>query len=371
MDLYLHPHQAGNSAAYLPYDLAGTPAQFAPMTGHPTPHRNRQPPPGVFAPERPTKQEQEKIAAQPSDHFPLLNPTPPEGHEAFYEEVFHNFYQTYVHSKASGVPFEALKPLITGAVREFMRINYLQEPLNKSLEKLKDPPSLHFPTELVLPHIVGKPVQEYSAEEVTLQEPADLAASRISEKEPTGLSSPQERRVALCGGAFSSAEDGHAAKALVLKRSQKAKQALLYDAAPPNDQDSQHMANLAICAKRIFRIPRPSLFCHSANDPYRRMLSNTTRRFSLTTNSGIAYFRFYVRFLGDLDARLGLLDPGQPLRYLKSIFGPPTASLRMLLAQFATIATSTPQTRHLANAPCDEACLLAADALRRREILRA
>ena len=82
MDLYLHPHQAGNSAAYLPYDLAGTPAQFAPMTGHPTPHRNRQPPPGVFAPERPTKQEQEKIAAQPSDHFPVRDLPSPSSHPA-------------------------------------------------------------------------------------------------------------------------------------------------------------------------------------------------------------------------------------------------------------------------------------------------
>jgi hypothetical protein len=75
------------------------------------------------------------------------------------------------------VPFEALKPLITGAVREFMRINYLQEPLNKSLEKLKDPPSLHFPTELVLPHIVGKPVQEYSAEEGMLSPANDVLRS--------------------------------------------------------------------------------------------------------------------------------------------------------------------------------------------------
>lgn len=90
--------------------------------------------------------------------------------------------------------------------------------------------------------------------------------------------------------------------------------------------------------------------------------SITAQELHLFSSHGIA---------GDLDARLGLLDPGQPLRYLKSIFGPPTASLRMLLAQFATIATSTPQTRHLANAPCDEACLLAADALRQRESLRA
>jgi hypothetical protein len=33
---------------------------------------------------------------------------------------------------------------------------------------------LHFPTELVLPHIVGKPVQEYSAEEGMLSPANDV-----------------------------------------------------------------------------------------------------------------------------------------------------------------------------------------------------
>lgn len=87
--------------------------------------------------------------------------------------------------------------------------------------------------------------------------------------------------------------------------------------------------------------------------------SITAQELHLSSSDGVG---------GVLDAPLGLLDPREPLRYLKGIFDPPTASLRTLLARFATIATSTPQTRHLADAPCDEACLLAADALRRREI---
>lgn len=49
-----------------------------------------------------------------------------------------------------------------------MLFNYIKKPLNKSLEKLEKPPSLNIPTELVLPHIVGRPVQQYSAEKGVL-----------------------------------------------------------------------------------------------------------------------------------------------------------------------------------------------------------
>lgn len=55
-----------------------------------------------------------------------------------------------------------LKPLIKGAVREFMWSNYLRAPFNKILQE--DPPSLDIPTELFLPHVIGKPVQKHAAE---------------------------------------------------------------------------------------------------------------------------------------------------------------------------------------------------------------
>lgn len=65
-------------------------------------------------------------------------------------------------TQASGVPFEALKPLITGAVREFMLLNYLHPPFHDGLQH--NPPSLRVPTDLFLPHLLGRPVERQATE---------------------------------------------------------------------------------------------------------------------------------------------------------------------------------------------------------------
>ena len=151
---------------------------------------------------------------------------------------------------------------------------------------------------------------------------------------------------------------------------------LLYDPAPPNDQDSLHIANLAFCGEVTFRCSRaprgrrcltgsfnssdnpllptfadpaalcdlfqheaarrPRLFCHSACNPYRRALSITTRRFSPATSSSSAYFRLYVRLSRvrpheDENSRSRASSPlfrrrSRRTRRSLGFAGPPTAS---------------------------------------------